>query len=235
MTERLPKTVRDWIADAEAVHGPSLDEWFPAAFDWRAFCADAPALAERLGGRWAGSTAAAGKARLEELAQAAFRGAYVAALAVLAAYDAEEEPDDALLRLTAPLSDAEEEGLVDALADEVAAVERGLAGEAGDPADPRVVAALVAARAIREAVRIVLADGLQSSARAVVSLGGSVSAVAKVAAGVVNVGVALAALRYAIAAEVDEAEGRRPLLLDRVALGSTLGTLVDGEAAEDGP
>src|SRR5262245_2683925 len=98
----LPKPVRAWVADAEAVHGPTIDEWFPAGFDWRAFCADAPDLAERLGGTWSGGTAAAGKARLEELAVAAFRGAYVASLALLAAYDAEVEPDDALARLTAP-------------------------------------------------------------------------------------------------------------------------------------
>jgi hypothetical protein len=84
-------------------------------------------------------------------------------------------------------------------------------------------------------VRIVLADGLRSSARTVVSLGGSVAAISKVAAGVVNVGVALAALRHAIAAEVDEAEGRRPLLLDRVALVATLGAPMDGEDPEDGP
>jgi hypothetical protein len=126
------------------------------------------------------------------------------------------------------LSEAEEDGLADALADELGSVERGLAGDAAHPTDPRAAAALRAARTIREPVRAVLAEGLQSAARAVVSLGGSAPALAKVTAGVVNVAIALAALRHAIAAETDDAEGRTPLVLDRLGIASALGVPVDG-------
>jgi hypothetical protein len=46
---------------------------------------------------------------------------------------------------------------------------------------------------------------------------------AKVLAGVVNVAVALAGLRYAVAAEVDRASGGDVLRLDLAALRSALG------------
>jgi hypothetical protein len=232
VTTSIPKAVRSWVADAEAVHGPSMDEWFPAAFDWRGLCADAPDIAERLGTKFPEGTAAAVRARFEELGEAAFRGAYVTALALLAAYDAEAQPDDALARLTSPLSDEEAEALEPSLSDDLAAVEGGLGGEPLVDASTRVRAALARARLVRDPVRLVLADGLEASARGVVVLGGSAKALAQVASGLVSVAVALAALRHVVAGEVDAEEGRPALRPDRIALLSALGE-PDGEPDDE--
>ena len=64
----VPRAVTNWIEDAEALHGPTFEEWAPEGFDWRAFCADAPRFADELGETWAKATEAAARVRLEELA-----------------------------------------------------------------------------------------------------------------------------------------------------------------------
>lgn len=227
----VPKPVRAWVADAEATYGPTFAAWFLPDFDWQAFCADAPALAARLGEAWASPTAAAGKARLEETAADVFRGAHIAALALLAAYDATSAPDDALERLCAPPEGDEREALADVAAD-LEAVERALVlddgAEADDvpgeslPGEGRVDRAATAARAVREAVRALVADGVASASAAIVRLGVSPRALSQVLAGVLHVAVALAGLRHAAAAEADAAAGREALSLDVRALRSAL-------------
>ena len=170
---RIPTTIANWIADAEGAYVESLDRWFPDDFDRAAFCGDTPLMAERLGERWASSTAAAAKARLEELALSAFRGAYLGALALVAAYDAEADPRDALDRLTRPLSDTEHDLLDERLAEDVAVVESGLALDAarrGD-ASPRAAAALELARRVADPLRAILAPGLSTGAKALLALG----------------------------------------------------------------
>lgn len=213
---RIPTTIANWIADAEGAYVESLDRWFPDDFDRAAFCGDTPLMAERLGERWASSTAAAAKARLEELALSAFRGAYLGALALVAAYDAEADPRDALDRLTRPLSDTEHDLLDERLAEDVAVVESGLALDAarrGD-ASPRAAAALEVARRVADPLRAILAPGLSTGAKALLALGAKGSIMSKVLSGVVNVAVSVAALRYAVAVEADDAEGVPPLDFD---------------------
>ena len=229
----VPKSVRSWVADAEAAYGDGIDVWFPQDFGWREFCADAPDLATNFGERWAASTAAAGKARLEELSQSAFRGGYVGALALLAAFDLEASPDEALERLVAPLHSAEQDALSDSLADDLANVERMLNDEAPDgvPA-PRCIAAVSAARAVRPAMREILAEGLSAGAKALTALGASSAAMSKVLSGIVNVAVGMAGLRYALAAEVDEDDGRTPLQIDRETLRTAVGD-PEGEGDDD--
>lgn len=213
---KIPTTIANWIADAEASYVDSLDRWFPDDFDRVAFCADTPAMAERLGERWTTSTASAAKARLEELALSAFRGAYLGALALISAYDASVDPADALDRLTRPLSDAEHDLLDDRLADDVALLESGLAlevsrrGEAG----PRASTALALARRLADPLRAILAPGLSVGAKALVSLGAKSGPMSKVLSGVVNVAIAVATLRYAVAVEADDAEGDGALSFD---------------------
>ncbi len=213
---RIPTTIANWIADAEATYVDSLDRWFPEDFDRVAFCADTPAMAERLGERWTTSTASAAKARLEELSLSAFRGAYLGALALISAYDQEADPTDALDRLTRPLSDAEHDLFDDRLADDVAIVESGLALDAARRSDasPRAAAALDLARRIADPLRAILAPGLSLGAKALVSLGAKTGPMSKVLSGVVNVAIAVAALRYAVSVEADEAEGGPLLAFD---------------------
>ncbi len=215
MTFRIPTSLRHWMAEAEAAHGPSMDAWFPAEFDWKALCADAPALAERLGQTWKPSTGAAARARLEELGQAAFRGAYVGALSILAACDVEADPKDALDRLVAPCSDEEAEAMGDDLARDLQVVEARLAGEEpSDPGTERADVASTVAGPVREGVRAVLTDGLTGGANALVSLGASGAALSKVLSGLVSVAVSLACLRWAVAVEADAAAGKPTLSID---------------------
>lgn len=213
---KIPTTIANWVADAESTYGETLDAWFPVDFDRVSFCADVPAMAERLGETWASSTSAAAKARLEELALAAFRGAYVGTLALLAAYDEEADPREALDRLTRPLSDAERDVLDDRLADDVALVESGLALDSprrGEGSE-RASAALALARLVADPLRALLAPGLSVGAKALVSLGAKSGPVAKVLTGVVHVALAVATLRHVVAGEADLAEGLDPLRFD---------------------
>lgn len=225
----VPKTVKAWVADAEATYGPTFETWFLAEFDWKALCADVPAMAERVGQAWTSATAAAAKARLEETAQQAFRGGYVAALALMAAFDAELSPDDALTRLCAPPAGDEQDALAETLDADLAAVERLLAGPASTFEEPsaRVVVAARASRAVRGTVRALLTEGLARAAEVLVGLGARQEPLAKVLSGVVTVAVALAGLRYAVAVEVDEATGGDPLRLDLLGMRSALGDLAD--------
>lgn len=227
---KIPTTIANWVADAETAYGASLDAWFPADFDHAAFCADVPAMAERLGERWAGPTAAAAKARLEELSVAAFRGAYLGTLALLAAYDVEADPRDALDRLTRPLTDAERDLLDDRLAEEVAIVESGLALDAPRRAggDSRAGAALTLARRVAEPIRAMLAPGLSVGAKALVSLGASAGPTSKVLSGVVHVAMAVATLRHVVAGEADGAEGEPALEFDPAQFDAAFVALADG-------
>jgi hypothetical protein len=218
----VPKAVRAWVADVESTHEESFDSWFPPEFDWRALCADLPAIVDRLGGAWAKGTAAAAKARLEEHGGSAFRGAYVAALALLAGYDVEADPHAALERLVAPLEDDDErerfvEGL-GALDD----LERALQTGGGRAAGTEHGTALEAASAVLEPVRALLVDGLVPAARSVAVLGGPAEAVRTALSGVVVVAVAVAALRHRAAGESDARRGDAPLRLDHRALASAL-------------
>ncbi|MCC7139111.1 MAG: hypothetical protein IT460_11880 [Planctomycetes bacterium] len=220
----VSKPVRAWVADTEATFGPTFDAWFPPDFGWREFCGDVPAMAARLGEPWKASTAAAAKARLEELALAAFRGAHVAALALLAGYDEQEEPDDAVERLFAPPTAEEQDATADGIDRDLEAVESALALERAEvEPGPRALHAIRVARAVREPVRVLLAEGLAKGADAVVRLGAAPAPLAKVLSGVVSVAVALAGLRHAIVAETAAARGLAPLAFDEVALRSALG------------
>jgi len=225
----VPKTVKAWVADAEATYGPTFETWFLAEFDWKALCADVPAMAAAVGQGWSFPTASAARARLEETAQEAFRGGYVAAIALLAAFDTDLSPDDALVRLSAPPEGDEQDALAGALGDDLAAIERLLAGPAPTVAEPsaRVVVAARAARAVRGTVRALLTEGLARAADVLVGLGARQEPLARVLSGVVTVAVSLAGLRYAVAVEVDEAAGGEPPRLDAIGLRSALGELAD--------
>jgi hypothetical protein len=132
----VPTALRHWIADAEARYAPTFEEWFPQAFDWRALCADAPRFAEQAGEAWPGATAPAARARLEDLAAAAFRGGYLATLALVSAYDAEREPEEALARLVAPVEDDEADAFATLVARDLTVAEELIGGEAPSGAPP---------------------------------------------------------------------------------------------------
>jgi hypothetical protein len=230
----MPTALRNWIADAEGSHGQSFEDWAPEGFDWRAFCADAPAFAERLGERWPTATGPAARARLEELATAAYRGAYVATLCVFSAYDAEADPDDALARLATQVSGDEAAAFADAVAEDLDTVEASLGAHPADDEDPagdgiaadaspaaRRVIAL--ARSARDVVREMLALGLRSAARALASLGAGTEPVARVMSGVVNVAISVASFRYVAAAEAATAVGGFPPAYDPDLLAAATG------------
>jgi hypothetical protein len=220
----VPVALRHWIEDAEARLAPDFDSWFPSGFDWRRLCADTPRFAQDLGEVWKAETAAAARARLADLAGAAFRGAYVAALSILAAYDAERDPDDALARLTAPLSDDESDAFEEAVARHLGPAEELLGEDVSREGSPPPAAREVATmlRPALPAIREVLAPGLQGAARALVSLGAGGTPSAKVLAGVVNVAVAVAGLRFLAAAAADDAAGGEPLRFDAGSLAAAL-------------
>jgi hypothetical protein len=219
---KIPLTISNWIADAEATYGPTMGEWFPAEFDREKLCADVPEMAERLGETWRTPTASAAKARLEELAASAFRGAYLGALALLASYDEEEDPRQALDRLTRPLGDLETELFADSFAEDVAAVESGLALDVPKRVDAseRAEHALGIAQRLADPLRAILAPGLASGAKAVAALGAKAKPLAQVLAGVVNVAIAVATLRYAVGVEADEEGGGGALAFDPAQLES---------------
>jgi hypothetical protein len=220
----VPKPVRAWVADAESTHGgATIDEWFPPEFDWRALCADLPSIVERLGGTFAKSTAPAAKARLEELGQAAFRGAYVSALALLAGYDAEADPDAALDRLVASVEDDEERESLTVLLGGLDEMEQAIGGAGKRVPGAPYETALEAAAAVVEPVRELLLEGLEPARRSVVNLGGPSAAVEKALSGVVTVAVCVAAIRHRAAALADEARGIPALRIDFEALESALG------------
>ncbi len=241
----VSKAVRAWVADAEALATPGFDLWFPDAFDWRAFCADVPRMVERLGARFTGPAAAAGRARLEDLAGSAFRGAYLATLAILSGYDRAADPEDAFERLTSPLPAAEAEAFETSVEEDLDRAEAAMAsqgeeargageGGAGNGAVPSPGAGRAAgkdpvdevariASLVGPTVRALLSEGLEGAARSLASLGVAMDAAAKVLAGVVNVGIAVAALRYAAAADADREEGKEPLAYDAVSMRAALG------------
>lgn len=223
----VPKAVRGWVADAEDLVGPTFDVWFPEAFDWRAFCSDVPRMVERLGARWTGPNAPAARARLEDVAGAAFRGSYVATLALLSGYDRGADPEDAFDALTRPLSDAEAEGFERAVEEDLGGAEEAMsAGEGGAGGGDVSEGAREAARTaaiVGPTVRALLAEGMEGAARSLASLSVPMEPAAKVLAGVVNVGIAVAALRYAVASTVAKEEGRAPLAYDPVAMRAALG------------
>jgi hypothetical protein len=219
----VPKAVRAWVADTEATYGGALDAWFPPEFDWRALCADLPAIVERLGGTFVPGTAPAAKARLEELGEAAFRGGYVAALALLAGYDADADPEVALDRLVASIEEDEERDAFSALLGTLDAMEPVLTGTVERAPGTAYGPALDAAAAVLPAVRELLAEGLEPASRAVVNLGGPAAAIRTALSGVVTAAVAVAALRHQAAVEADGAAGKFPLRLDFEALASALG------------
>jgi hypothetical protein len=241
---KLPIALANWIADSEGSHGQSFEDWAPDGFDWRAFCADAPAFAERLGERFPAATAPAAKARLEELATAAFRGAYVATLCVYSAYDAGADPDEALGRLAQPLTASEIGPFTDAVAADLDEVEAALganpadddededgdvaededtAGASPAPSSPAARRVIALARSAREVVRETLAPGLRSAARALVSLGVRAETTSRILSGVVNVATAVAAFRYVTASEAAVAEGGEPPAYDPELLAAATG------------
>jgi len=219
----LPKTLRGWIADAEAAYTPGFDVIAPEGFDWRAFCADTPGLASRLGEEFPDSTAPAVVARLEELAQSAYRGGYLAALSLFAGYDRELEPDDALERLVMPLEEEEAAAFEELVGDSLDDAEAALGGTDVDLPEGDAGRAVSLALAVRDPVREALSPGLLSGARTLTSLGAGSEASAKVLAGVVNVAVAVASFRYLASRVADEARGRTPLSFEPQTLEAALG------------
>ncbi len=76
---------------------PTLDHAFPGCFDWRRLCRDTPAMLERAtAGAFDASDATRAHA-IQKRAEAVFRTAHVATLAVRGAMDAGEVDPDAML------------------------------------------------------------------------------------------------------------------------------------------
>jgi hypothetical protein len=220
----VPTAVRHWVTQAEAAHGAGFERAFPSGFDWRRFVADAPAFAERLGETFPAATGAAAKARLEDLAAAAFRGGWIGGLALLAAYDAERDPEDALARLVEPMTESEEDDFAERVERDLASIDEILGGEEPrEAAGEEAVEAARLARSLRPTIRELLREGLRSGARAVASLGAGGDASARVLGGVVNVALALAALRYQAAVAADESAGLPPLRHEGALLSGALG------------
>lgn len=130
-------TLRSFVARALERHGESVESAFPAPFDWRALCADAPTLARRLArGSVEDEPPAdddgdlAPELDLVEAAEGTFLRAYLGGLSGLALLSDDERDPEALLEaLLAPLSD-EAEARFEALAGErLGSVERALAGQ----------------------------------------------------------------------------------------------------------
>jgi len=108
--------LRHFVERALGVLAPAFEDGFPGCFDWWRLCRDAPAIVERTGG---GSSDAADRTwsvQVRQRAEAIFRFAHVAALALLCASHPDEgDPEAALDRFGDEPEDEEEdrfEGLV---------------------------------------------------------------------------------------------------------------------------
>lgn len=116
--------LRHFLAHAVETHGPGLDRAFPGCFDWRRLCRDTPVMLERAT-RGAFDTSDAARVHLiQERAEAIFRTAHVATLAVRSAMDAGDVDPDALLDGLATPPDEDEEDRFEArVVDSLDAVE----------------------------------------------------------------------------------------------------------------
>jgi hypothetical protein len=123
--------LRHLVERAAATHGERFPEWFPESFEWADLCRDAPAMADRLGRRERSEEA---DRRIESLAAAVFRAAYLAGLSVLAARaESEEDPETIVGRLARPLDEEEQEVFTRLAEGELAGVESALGDETEAP------------------------------------------------------------------------------------------------------
>jgi hypothetical protein len=123
--------LRHLVERAAATYGERFPEWFPDAFEWTDLCHDAPAMADRLGRRERSEEA---DRRLESLAAAVFRAAYLSGLSVLAARaESDEDPETIVGRLARPLDEEEQEVFTRLAEKELAAVESALGDGAAAP------------------------------------------------------------------------------------------------------
>lgn len=132
-------TVRTFVERVLERHGEGAEQTVPPLFDWRALCADAPAMARRLRATDASAEGSADdpddgdlapELDLVEAAEQTFLRAYLGGLAGLAlASEDERDPESVLEALLAPLDDEQEAQLEDHLGGALARVERSLAGQ----------------------------------------------------------------------------------------------------------
>jgi hypothetical protein len=200
-------TLRHVVENAWARRGDDFAGWFPAVFDWRALCADAPTMARRLAqgdgdaadrdepGDLDDEVALAPEIDLVETAEDVFAHAYVGALVGIAVLvDDERDPDLLVERLAEPL-DEEEEPRFEALAAQcLEPAERVLAGQVEAPDEQRAEAA--AALLVEGAW-----PGVETALEGLPGFGGEDGAevpepVSRVLAGVARVAAILAAFRW---------------------------------------
>jgi hypothetical protein len=186
--------LRHFVERAADRHGPSFADWFPRSFDWEALCSDAPAMAASLG-RAAASVSE--DRRLEAAAEAAFRAAYLAGLAVLsAAAEGEDDPDGLLARLASAPDDEEEAEFARLAEDCVGDVEEVLGGEDGPAREEEAAEALHLAEVAWPAVEAILGEAVAEAAGDDEEAG--------VLFGLARVGVILAGIRWMTVAASEE-------------------------------
>lgn len=140
------ETVRHVVERALERHAEGFEGWFPAPFDWRSLCADAPQMALKLERREPAQDPEADAALVPELdlveaAEQVFAHAYLGALAGIAlTSDDERDPDLLVERLLDPLDDEAEERFEALATGSLGRVERALAGQ-GETLDEESVEA----------------------------------------------------------------------------------------------
>jgi hypothetical protein len=124
--------LRHLVERAAEVHGGGFPDWFPDTFEWADLCRDAPAMADRLGRT---ESSAEADRRLESLAEAVFRAAYLSGLSVLSARsETPEDPETIIGRLARRLDEEEEEVFTRLAEGDLAAVESALGDEGEEDA-----------------------------------------------------------------------------------------------------
>ena len=109
--------LRHFVERALGVHAPIFELGFPGAFDWAGLVRDAPAMVERTGGGSPDGSERSWSKSVQERAEAVFRFAHTATLAILCAtelddvdpaLDPEADPELALDRFSRLPEDDEE-------------------------------------------------------------------------------------------------------------------------------
>lgn len=130
-------TVRIFVERALDRQGERVEQSFPAPFDWRALCSDAPAMARRLsagsleeGDALSDEDDLVPELDLVETAEQTFLHAYLGGLAGLALTSEDDrDPESVLEQLLAPLDDEGEARFEELAGQGLTAVERSLAGQ----------------------------------------------------------------------------------------------------------
>lgn len=128
----MSEALRHFVEQALGTRLADFDDWFPPVFDWRALCADVPAMVQTASQGWIDADDASISETLRRRAQDFFRHGHLVGLAVLVAKTADEnDPDGLLARLTAAPPESQEQVIGRLARTQLGPVEAALGGADG--------------------------------------------------------------------------------------------------------